>query len=107
MAKYNVQDGDGSSRPYNTLTAACKYGYDSLKRVMDEWGGELDTRVIWDKDGNSTDMYIGRLNYKRHKITYLCDKNRFYRISRSGARTPITPTERQIIYIVENNPKNW
>lgn len=76
---------------------------------MDKWGGELDVHVVWDKDGHTTGIYVARIDYKGHRITYLCDKkNRMFRIKSDGSYdTPVTLTERALIHKVENNPKNW
>ena len=106
---YEFMDNEGNMHPYRTLKELCRYAYTYLKRSMDKWGGELDSHVIWDKNGNTTGMYVARICYRKNRITYLCNKNgRMYRVKSDGSyNTLITPEERALIYKVENNPKNW
>ena len=108
MAKYNVWDGDGSTRPFNSLTAAGKYAYASMKRFMDKWPREeLHTRVLWDSEGRSTDTYFARIHYKRRKFSYYTGKKGVYRLKADGTFGPLTADEKAIIHKVENDPKNW
>lgn len=109
MAKYNVWDGDGGTRPFNSIETAGRYAYASMKKYMDKWRDtvELETRMIWGKDHTYIGIYFGRLHYKEYEFSYFWDGKKMHKLRSDGSLTALTPKEKAIIKKVENNPKNW
>lgn len=108
MAKYNVWNGDGGTRPFNSIETAGRYAYASMKRFMDKWRNEeLETRVIFTPNEPRASMYFGRIHYRRSEFSYFYDGRVMRKLCADGSLTTLTPNEKAIIKKVENNPKNW
>ena len=106
---YVVNDFKEYDHTFKTLHNALKFAYSELTAFMRKWTHqELETRVIWYGNGKNTETYVARIRYKGSLFTYYRAKNGdAYKVTPSGKLTDLTLTEKQIIFKVENNPKNW
>ena len=106
---YVVNDFDENEHTFKTLPNALKFAYSELTAFMRKWTHqELETRVISYGNGGYTGTYVARIRYKGSLFTYYrTKKGDAYKVTPSGKLTDLTLTEKQIIFKVENNPKNW